>query len=172
MFGFCATKQLHWAVGYVGFGFIGVGLTNGASLSLTYVIDSYYPVADEAMLAVNATKNVVAFGVLYGVAPWVAQSGYQHVSCLRHRIRSPNELSADHFLSETGFWSSHRYLPGGTGASCCLLFLRRQDSTLHFQEFQAHLLACWQVSMKVERQWNGSKDFCCHFRVQGKVICF
>ena len=90
MFGFCATKHLHWAVGYVGFGFIGVGLTNVASLSLTYVLDSYYPVADEAMLAINATKNVVAFGVLYGVAPWVEESGYQHVSCSCHRFCPPN----------------------------------------------------------------------------------
>ncbi len=80
MFGFCATQHLHWAVGYVGFGFIGVGLTNVASITMIYVTESYYPIADECLVAINATKNVVAFGVLYGVAPWVEKSGYQHVS--------------------------------------------------------------------------------------------
>ncbi len=89
MFGFCATKHLHWAIGYVGFGFIGVGLTNVASITMTYVIDSYYPIAAECMVTVNATKNVVAFGVLYGVAPWVAESGYQKVSSSRYWLCSP-----------------------------------------------------------------------------------
>jgi hypothetical protein len=41
------------------------------------VIDSYYPVAFEALLLVSGLKNMFAFGFSYGVIPWVKRSGYQ-----------------------------------------------------------------------------------------------
>lgn len=41
------------------------------------VIDSYYPVAFEALLLVNGLKNMFAFGFSYGVIPWVTRSGFQ-----------------------------------------------------------------------------------------------
>ena len=41
------------------------------------VIDSYYPMAFEALLLVNGLKNVFAFGFSYGVVPWIIHSGYQ-----------------------------------------------------------------------------------------------
>ena len=80
MFGFCAQQQLHWTVGYVGYGLISVGLTSVSTIGMTYVMDCYYPVAPEALLIVNAFKNVTAFGVIYGVVPWVTRSGFQNVS--------------------------------------------------------------------------------------------
>ena len=80
MFGFCAQKHLHWAVGYVGYGLISVGLTSVSTIGMTYVMDSYYPVAPEALLIVNAFKNVTAFGVMFGAVPWVTRSGFQNVS--------------------------------------------------------------------------------------------
>ena len=41
------------------------------------VIDSYYPVAFEALLLVNGLKNMFAFGFSYGVIPWLTRSGFQ-----------------------------------------------------------------------------------------------
>lgn len=79
MFGFGAQQQLHWAVMFVGYGFISVGLTGVASIGMTYVLDSYYPIAAEALLLVNGLKNVVAFGFLHGIVPWTTVSGYQTV---------------------------------------------------------------------------------------------
>lgn len=79
MFGFGAQHQLHWVVMFVGYGCISVGLTGVASIGMTYVLDSYYPVAAEALLLVNGLKNVVAFGFLHGVIPWCTKSGYQEV---------------------------------------------------------------------------------------------
>lgn len=38
--------------------------------------DCYYPVAPDALLLVNGLKNIVAFGFLYGVVPWVTKVGY------------------------------------------------------------------------------------------------
>lgn len=43
---------------------------------MTYVSDSYLPVAPDALLLVNGLKNIVAFGFLYGVVPWVDKTGY------------------------------------------------------------------------------------------------
>lgn len=44
---------------------------------MTYVSDSYFPVAPDALLLVNGLKNIVAFGFLYGVVPWVMEVGYE-----------------------------------------------------------------------------------------------
>jgi hypothetical protein len=44
---------------------------------LILVIDSYLPVAGEALLLINGLKTVTfGFGFSYGV-PWVTQSGFQ-----------------------------------------------------------------------------------------------
>ncbi|PVH73875.1 hypothetical protein DL98DRAFT_659182 [Cadophora sp. DSE1049] len=79
MFGFGAQKLHHWSIMFVGFGLINVGLTGVSNIGMTYVMDSYYPVAAEALLVVNGLKNVVAFGFTYGAVPWVVARGYQEV---------------------------------------------------------------------------------------------
>jgi uncharacterized membrane protein len=48
----------------------------GPNVALTYVVDSYLPWAGEAMVAVNALKNLVAFGMSYGAVPWLMSSGW------------------------------------------------------------------------------------------------
>lgn len=68
---------MHWAVGYVGYGLVAIGLSATANIAMVYVMDSYYPVAAEALLLVNGFKNVVAFGFLHGIVPWVGESGYE-----------------------------------------------------------------------------------------------
>ena len=79
MFGYAAQNQLHWAIGYVGYGFISIGITGTANIGMIYVMDSYYPVAAECLLLINFLKNVIAFGFLYGVVPWITESGYAKV---------------------------------------------------------------------------------------------
>ncbi|KAH8702210.1 major facilitator superfamily domain-containing protein [Talaromyces proteolyticus] len=76
MFGFGCDQTSHWAVIYVGYGLINTGLTGIASIGMTYVMDSYYPIAAEALLLVNGLKNIVAFGFLYGIVPWWSASGF------------------------------------------------------------------------------------------------
>jgi hypothetical protein len=43
---------------------------------LAYVSDCALPVNSDALLLVNGIKNIVAFGFLYGVVPWVTEAGY------------------------------------------------------------------------------------------------
>jgi len=40
------------------------------------VLDAYLPVGYEAILLVNALKQIFAFGFSYGVVPWVTLDGY------------------------------------------------------------------------------------------------
>jgi hypothetical protein len=43
---------------------------------MAYVSDCALPVNADALLLVNGLKNIVAFGFLYGIVPWVEEAGY------------------------------------------------------------------------------------------------
>ena len=80
MIGFASQQKLHWAVIYIGFGFLSIALTASANIGMTYVMDSYYAIAPECLLLVNGLKNVVAFGFAYAAIPWSQSQGYARVS--------------------------------------------------------------------------------------------
>lgn len=44
---------------------------------MTVVLDAYLPVAYEALLLVNAFKQIFAFGFSYGIVPWVLLDGFE-----------------------------------------------------------------------------------------------
>lgn len=79
MFGSGAERKLPWIVLYVGYSFINV-VCGAAGIGMTYVIDSYFGVAAEALLLVNGVKNVMGFGFTYGFVPWTVSAGYETVS--------------------------------------------------------------------------------------------
>ncbi|KAF1983884.1 MFS general substrate transporter [Aulographum hederae CBS 113979] len=76
LFGYGVQNVMHWTTLFFGYGMVAVGLTAVPVIGMTYVSDCYYPVAPDALLLVNGLKNVVAFGFLYGVVPWVTEVGY------------------------------------------------------------------------------------------------
>ena len=80
MVGFGCEYKLHWAVIYVGFGFVDVGLTGVSNIVMTYVMDSYFVIAAESLLVINGLKNIIAFGFSYAAIPWVERQGYAKVS--------------------------------------------------------------------------------------------
>ena len=47
MIGYACEQQLHWAIIYVGFGFISVALTGTANIGMTYVMDSCFAISSE-----------------------------------------------------------------------------------------------------------------------------
>ncbi|KAI1655020.1 MFS general substrate transporter [Daldinia decipiens] len=77
LFGFAAERQMHWAVIFVAYGLMSVGLTGVASIAMVYVCDSYFPVAAECLELINGFKNIVAFGFIRGTVPWVESQGYE-----------------------------------------------------------------------------------------------
>jgi hypothetical protein len=52
------------------------GRPSVSSLSNKLVVDSYFPVAFEALVVVNAVKQLFAFGFSYGIVPWITLDGF------------------------------------------------------------------------------------------------
>jgi hypothetical protein len=76
LFGYGVERTLNWTAMFFGYGLVAFGLTAVPIITMTYVSDCYFPVASDALLLVNGLKNIVAFGFLYGVVPWVTKVGY------------------------------------------------------------------------------------------------
>ncbi|KJR86558.1 uncharacterized protein SPSK_02425 [Sporothrix schenckii 1099-18] len=76
LFGFGVQQTLHWTSLFFGYGMVSFALTAVPTITMAYVSDCLLPVNADALMLVNGTKNVVAFGFLYGIVPWVADVGY------------------------------------------------------------------------------------------------
>ncbi|KAI0386114.1 MFS general substrate transporter [Hypomontagnella monticulosa] len=76
LFGFAVQLEMHWAIIFLAYGMLSVGLTGSASITMVYVCDCYFPVAAECLEMINGIKNVVAFALGYAVVPWVDNMGY------------------------------------------------------------------------------------------------
>ncbi|OAL06115.1 MFS general substrate transporter [Phaeosphaeriaceae sp. SRC1lsM3a] len=76
LFGYGVQETLSWVSLFFGYGMISVALTAAPTITMAYVSDCALPVNSDALLLVNGLKNVVAFGFLYGVVPWVEDAGY------------------------------------------------------------------------------------------------
>ncbi|KAF2109260.1 major facilitator superfamily domain-containing protein [Lophiotrema nucula] len=76
VFGYGVQRTLSWVALFFGYGMVSVALAACPTITMAYVSDSLLPVNSDALLLVNGLKNIVAFGFLYGVVPWVEEVGY------------------------------------------------------------------------------------------------
>lgn len=76
-FGYGVQEHLHWTALFFGNGLVSVGLTAVPTATMTYVSDVYLPVNADALTLVVGLKNVVCFGFLYAIVPWVDEVGYE-----------------------------------------------------------------------------------------------
>ncbi|KAJ9602218.1 hypothetical protein H2200_013338 [Cladophialophora chaetospira] len=72
---------------------VGTAITYGVlcaipGIGMTYVVDSYRPVAKETMTIVTAAKNTFAFGLSFSVFPWIARDGTTKMSGYQVLIES------------------------------------------------------------------------------------
>lgn len=75
MIGYAAQNQFHWSIIYVGYFFVNMcNIT--PTIAMSYVMDSYQEVAPEALVVMNALKNVIGFGFLFSFVPWTNSQGY------------------------------------------------------------------------------------------------
>ena len=125
MIGFAYEQKLHWAVIYVGFGFLSVALTGTANIGMTYVMDSCFAIAPECLLLVNGLKNVVAFGFAYGAIPWSESQGYARV-CYFQPAHLQADLTLALVLRRPG-WN----LPRSLSISSPTANMGRKDQTSH-----------------------------------------
>ncbi|KAK3990002.1 protein HOL1 [Cladorrhinum sp. PSN332] len=76
LFGYGVERTLHWTSLFFGYGMVSFALTAVPTITMAYVSDCVLPVNSDALMLVNGSKNVVAFGFLYGIVPWVEKVGY------------------------------------------------------------------------------------------------
>ena len=76
LFGYGVQNALSWVSLFFGYGMISVALTAMPTITLAYLSDCALSVNSDVLLLVNGLKNIVAFGFLYGVIPWVDSVGY------------------------------------------------------------------------------------------------
>ncbi|EWZ77485.1 serine/threonine kinase 16 [Fusarium oxysporum f. sp. lycopersici 4287] len=78
LWGVGAAHNIHWfglLVAMCGLGFINaVGIT----LSVNYLIDSYYHISGDALSTVMIIRNSMAFGMGYAITPWFENMGFQN----------------------------------------------------------------------------------------------
>ncbi|GAB1310609.1 MFS general substrate transporter [Madurella fahalii] len=76
LFGYGVERTLHWTSLFFGYGMVSFALTAVPTITMAYVSDCVLPVNSDALMLVNGSKNIVAFGFLYGIVPWVEQVGF------------------------------------------------------------------------------------------------
>ncbi|KAK0667314.1 putative transporter in the major facilitator superfamily [Cercophora samala] len=76
LFGYGVERTLHWTSLFFGYGMVSFALTAVPTITMAYVSDCLLPVNSDALMLVNGSKNIVAFGFLYGIVPWVEEVGY------------------------------------------------------------------------------------------------
>ncbi|KAJ6020724.1 hypothetical protein N7540_006228 [Penicillium herquei] len=75
VFGYTVAREQHYLRPAVGSAICAAGLALVPSVMLSYVVDSYPRVAGEALVLVNTSKNVVAFGLATGAYSWMEEQG-------------------------------------------------------------------------------------------------
>jgi hypothetical protein len=76
VFGYGVQNAMSWVSLFFGYGMISVALTAIPTITMAYVSDCALPVNSDVLLRVYGLKNIVAFGFLYGVVPWIEEAGY------------------------------------------------------------------------------------------------
>lgn len=61
----------------VGFGFIGIEMVAIPTITITYAVDCYKPVAGEILTIGTIVKNTWSFGVTFYLNDWAAKDGYE-----------------------------------------------------------------------------------------------
>lgn len=128
MFGYGAQEQLHWSIGFIGYAFIGFGLTTVANIGMTYILDVYSPIADDALLVVNGLKNIFAFGFSYGVSPWVMRAGFGKVSISKPEL---HVFCAPLTWQKSDLQWSDRHLPCNNAPCHSTVHLRTTNQSLY-----------------------------------------
>lgn len=76
LWGVGAATHVHWFGLIMGMGLIGGCGTISATASVTYAIDCYKEVASDSMATVIVIRNLMSFGIGYGITPWLKNQGY------------------------------------------------------------------------------------------------
>ncbi|KAK0376111.1 hypothetical protein CLIM01_06531 [Colletotrichum limetticola] len=78
LWGVGAAHEVHWFGLVFAMGIFGAAITAGSQLSISYCIDCYKELGEDAIVTVILIRNTMSFAVSYGITPWVENMGYQN----------------------------------------------------------------------------------------------
>lgn len=79
LWGFGLEKKMNPYVAIAGIGISYAVLCAVPAVGMTYVVDSYRPIAGETITMLTAFKNTFAFALSFGVTPWILKDGFAKV---------------------------------------------------------------------------------------------
>ncbi|KAH7162008.1 aldehyde dehydrogenase [Dactylonectria estremocensis] len=87
-------RSLSWVAIAVGFGMVSFGTVYAPNVAMTYLLDSYPAFAQEILVAINVTKNLVAFLFLYVAVDWINSQGWIQVYMIMFAVVTLSMLLA------------------------------------------------------------------------------
>ena len=75
LWGLGSASHIHWIGLLFALGFLAFQNACGASISVTYLVDSYRDMAGDALTALIIVRNLMSFAVSYGINPWIEGMG-------------------------------------------------------------------------------------------------
>lgn len=74
---FCSNPEKHhWILPLLMMGFLFFALISSNVITMTYAIECFPDLAPPMVIIVGACRNIVGFGISYGVDSFVARAGY------------------------------------------------------------------------------------------------
>jgi hypothetical protein len=59
-------------------GMVGFGLSVGGGVSMAYILDCYKDLAGEVVTTIILIRNIIGFGITFGIQPWIDGMGLQN----------------------------------------------------------------------------------------------
>lgn len=57
---------------------VGFGLSVGGGVTMAYILDCYKDIAGEVVTTIILIRNVIGFGITFGIQPWINGMGLQN----------------------------------------------------------------------------------------------
>lgn len=113
IYGVTAARGIHWIVPVIGMGLVGFGLSVGGSVTMTYILDCYKDLAGEVVTTIIVIRNLVGFGLTFGIQPWISQSGLQNTFIAVGMLSFTITIFSVFFIvkgKSIRMWTKNRYL--------------------------------------------------------------
>ena len=78
IYGTAAVHGLPWIVPAVGMGMVGFGISVGGGVTIAYILECYRDLAGEVVTTIILIRNIIGFGITFGVQPWIDGMGLQN----------------------------------------------------------------------------------------------
>lgn len=78
VYGIAVARGLPWIIPCVGMGLIAFSLVTGVGVLLSYVLDCYKEVGEEAITGVLLLRALFAMGFSFAIQPWLERGGIQN----------------------------------------------------------------------------------------------